>query len=67
MKTVVTEKPMYFKCDCGGQFLVGTWNYQSQNELMAVRFFNDCNQFGYCPMCGSKMNSKEMRVEHGPF
>ena len=66
MKTVVTEKPMYFECDCGERFILGVWKLQQENSLMVVRFLNNNQQFHCCPFCGGRMSSKDMVMQHGP-
>lgn len=67
MKFATVDKPLYFACDCGEQFMLGVWKYIEKDDTIVVKFINNSNQFFCCPFCGGKMSSKEMRMEHGPF
>ena len=63
MKITVINRPMMFSCDCGENYLLGLWKIIEKDNTMVVRFIVNNNEFAYCPFCGGRMSSKEMRVQ----
>lgn len=65
MKIHVVEKPMFFKCECGEQFILGMWRLIPADNVAVVRFLNRHEQFTCCPFCGGKTKNMTMEVERG--